>query len=135
MKLYRVALLLLPVLLFACGKKGPSEPEAPPPPKFNISTVNVTLADGSDGIQFFAKPDKDVRLVRVDITNPLGNKTSFNAGGEIYVKDQLIELQAPGTAYIRVSGTWTFEFVGNLEPNGDNFTVKQTVNVSAKVGQ
>ncbi len=131
MKLYKIGILMFTVLLAGCGKKSPSEPEAPPPPSFSISTVNVTLADGSDGIQFFAKPDKDVRLVRVDITDPLGNKMSFNAGGEIYVKDQVIQLQAQGTAYVRVSGTWTFEFVGNVEPNGDNFTVKQTVNVGA----
>jgi len=125
--------LMASLIVTACGKKdsGPTEPQAPPPPTFSISTVNVTLADGSDGIQFFAKPDKDVRLVRVEVTDPLGNKQTVNVGGQIFVKDQVIALQPQGTAYVKVSGTWKFLFVGNVEPNGENFNVTQTVNVSA----
>ncbi|MFQ5752617.1 MAG: hypothetical protein ACE5HI_11525 [bacterium] len=120
-------------LYLGCGgdNKNPAAPQAPTPPSFTISSVNVDLADGSAGIQFFGKSSKDVSLIKVNIANPIGGEITFNAGGDVFLKDEVIALQDANTGYFRVSGSWTFKFIGNLEPSKDSFEVTQSLNVSA----
>lgn len=130
-----LALFTLACLLFmGCGGDDkPTQPPPPPPatPTFTVSSVNVTLQGGADGLQFFAKPSMDIALTRVDLTNPLGGSLIFNAGNIVVLKEQVVALQDPNTGYVRVSGTWTFRFTGTVQPAGTAFDVIATLNVSA----
>ncbi len=126
--------LLASLLIAGCSKDdNPTGPEAPSPPSFTISSLKVQLQGGVDGIQFFARPNIDLSLVRVNITNPLGNQQVFNAGGNVFLTDEVVALQDANTGYVRVSGTWNFRFVGNHEPTKESFDVTQTLSVSAKL--
>ncbi len=136
----RKTLAMLYVFIFAfsiflagCSDDDPSGPGAPDPPAFTLSSLNVGLAGGVSGIQYFARTDKDISLIRVNITNPIGGEQVFNAGGEVFLSNELIGLQEDGTGYVRVSGAWTFRFVGNHEPTKESFDITQTLSVSAKV--
>jgi hypothetical protein len=97
-----------------CKKdEGPIAP-VDPGPVFTLSSVSVTLQGGVPGIQFFAKPDMDVILIKVEITPPPpGEKFTFNAGSTTYIKEQTIMLQDVGIGYVKISGRWAFKFVGN----------------------
>jgi hypothetical protein len=129
-----IALILLPwLLIMGCNKDdGPTGPEEPAPPVFSISSVNVDLQGGTQGIQFFARSNRDISLIRVNIKNPIGSQEVFNVGGNVFLTDEVIALQDANIGYIRVSGTWEFRFVGNHEPGKQSFDVTQTLNVSAK---
>ncbi|MFQ5675091.1 MAG: hypothetical protein ACE5G1_04270 [bacterium] len=134
--LAKVTIVAASLILSACSSDSNNimQPEMPTvtPPSFNISSVNAQFADGTDGIQFFARPSKDISLIRVEVTNPLNNGVTVNAGGEVFLTDEVMELQDTGFIYFRVSGSWKFRFVGNLEPGKEAFDVTQSVNVSAK---
>ncbi len=127
-----VTCLMLP-LIFSCGKddKG-TGPETTPPPDISVASVNVTCGNTQDCIQFFARPDKDVILVKVVITNPTGDQVTFNLESSTVIADENIGLQADDFAYFRISGEWEFVFTGNLA-TGDksSFEVTTNVNVSA----
>ena len=126
--------LLASLLITGCGKDdNPTGPEAPAPPNFTLSSINVQLQGGVEGIQFFGRSSRDISLVRVNITNPLGGQQVFNAGGNVFLTDEVIALQEANTGYVRVSGSWSFRFVGNHEPTKESFDVTQTLNVSAKL--
>jgi hypothetical protein len=127
-------ILLCSLLNVGCNKDddGPVGPEEPAPPSFNISSVNVDLQGGAQGIQFFARTNKDISLIRVNIKNPIGNQDVYNVGGNVFLTDEVIALQDANFGYVRVSGTWEFRFVGNLEPGKQSFDVTQPLNVSAK---
>jgi hypothetical protein len=133
-KLVSTLLLLLSLFLFGCSKDdNPAGPEEPTPPSFSISSVNVQLQGGAEGIQFFARTNRDISLIRVNIRNPLGTEQVFNVGGGVFLNDEVIALQNANTGYVRVSGNWSFRFVGNHEPTKESFDVTQTLSVSAKV--
>ncbi|RMD96524.1 MAG: hypothetical protein D6814_11225 [Calditrichaeota bacterium] len=126
--------LTLAMLSIGCGKNNPAAPEptVEPTPTFSISSKPVILNDGNAGIQFFAQPDMDVILVRVEIKDPLGNSFTFNAGSATVVKGEVMALQDTNLAYFRVSGKWTFKFVGNKATGSKaSFDVTATLNVSA----
>ncbi len=129
------ALMTAAALLFtACGGDSPSEPEPPAeqPPSFSISTKTVTLQSGEAGLQLFATPSEDIILVRVVITTPVGNKLTYNAGSVTVVKGQVTPLQDPNLAYVKVSGTWTLQFVGSKAVGTkSSFDVTTTVDVGA----
>jgi len=131
-----VLLLLFSGFLFlsACGKDTPAEPEpeVEQPPTFSISTKTVVLQSGEAGLQFFATPSDDVVLVRVEISNPVGEKLIFNAGSITVVKGQVTPIQDPNLAYVKISGTWTLKFVGSRAVGSkSSFDVTTTVNVGA----
>ncbi|MEM1127638.1 MAG: hypothetical protein AAGI71_13380 [Bacteroidota bacterium] len=120
--------LLLAVVALGCDSGGDDDPDV----SFIVSSTNVTLDDGSDGIQFFAQPNVDVILVRVDITSPTGTSLPFNAGSQTVISGQAIALQDPGFAYFRVSGPWTFTFSGRFAAGSqDSYTFTTQVNVGA----
>jgi len=122
---------LIALSYFGCSKNS-TEPETTPPPKINVASINVQCGDGSDCIQFFARPDKDVIFVKVEITSPVGDKVTYNLNSSTVIKDESIALQDTDFAYFRISGEWKFVFTGNLA-TGDksSFEVTSTVNVSA----
>lgn len=129
-----VFVLAFSVFLFGCSDDdNPTEPEGPTPPNFTLSSVNVQLQGGAEGIQFFARTNKDISLIRVNISTPIGGEQIFNAGGGVFLTDEIIALQNANTGYVRVSGSWSFRFVGNHEPTKESFDVTQTLNVSAKI--
>ena len=122
---------LIAISYFGCGKDS-TGPEETPPPKVGVASINVQCGDGADCIQFFAKPDKDVILVKVEISNPVGDDITFNLGSSTVIADENIGLQAADFAYFRISGEWKFVFTGNFA-TGDksSFVVTTIVNVSA----
>jgi hypothetical protein len=126
------ALFVLPFVFSCSDDDNPSGPEETPPPEINVASVNVTCGNSQDCIQFFARPDKDVVLVKVVITNPAGDEVTFNLESSTVIDGENIALQADDFAYFRVSGEWEFVFTGNLA-TGDksSFEVTTTVNVSA----
>ena len=97
-----------------------------------MSSVNVTCGNNQDCIQFFARPNKDVVLVKVEIINPAGEDVTFNLGSSTVIDGENIALQADDFAYFRISGEWEFVFTGNLA-TGDksSFEVTTKVTVSA----
>lgn len=129
-----VVLLLLPFFLLGCSDNstGPEVDEGPPPPSFNISSLQTTLVGGDPGILFRASSNNRVRLVQVVVRNPNGNNISYSPQGLIVQANEAFDLQEPGTAFYRWSGNWQFIFVGNHEPGGQSFEVVQSLNVSAK---
>jgi hypothetical protein len=126
--------IMVSVSLVACGseEKNPMQQQQEPPPTFSMASVNVTCNDGSDCIQFSARPSKDVVLVKVVITPPAGNQITFNLNNTTFVSGFDVAVQDANFAYFRISGTWRFEFTGSLA-TGDksSFTVSSTVNVGA----
>ena len=111
---------------------APTGPIQDPPPAFNMASVNLQCNDGSDCIQFSARPSKDVILVKVVITPPAGNQITFNLGSSTFIANRDVGLQDVNFAYFRISGGWTFVFTGSLA-SGDksSFEVSATVNVGA----
>ncbi len=134
-KLFSTVLIVCFVAVGCSGDSNPTAPTGPaqdPPPSFSMASVKVQCNDGSDCIQFFSRPDKDVLVVRVEILPPVGNKIIFNAGSVTVVRGENVGLQDQNLAYFRVSGEWKFTFVGNLA-TGDktSFEVVATINVGA----
>lgn len=107
--------LLLIALAFSVAACDSSEPEEPveQPPTFSIASRVVTLVDNSQGLQFFATPNDDVSLVRVDVRNPIGQSETFDAQRVIVLSGEVTPLQDPNFGYNRISGTWNFRFVGS----------------------
>lgn len=101
-------------------------------PTFNVSSINVPLANGLDGIQFFLQPSENVTITEVRVTNPVGQTERFNGNNNVALSGQAFALQDAGQAYTRVSGSWSFAVNGaKTTGNRDGFTVTTTLNVSA----
>lgn len=132
-KLIAIA-LVLPFFVLGCSDNstGPEVDDGPPPPTFNISSLQTTLVGGDPGILFRASSNNRVRLVQVVVRNPNGNSISYSPQGLIVQANEAFDLQEPGTAFFRWSGNWQFTFVGNHEPGGKSFEVVQVMSVSAK---
>lgn len=125
----------------ACDSSDPDpdpDPPAPAAPTFSIASIPVTLGDGSAGLQFAATPNASVTLVEVVITNPIGQTERFNAQNVVVLQNQSTPLQDPNIGYTRISGNWTFRFVGARTPTvtGGNFDVTTSLTVgAAQAGQ
>jgi hypothetical protein len=125
-------LLLLSMLLFTSCKDKPTQPAPDPDPTFSIASVDVLLDTGDRGIQFFATSNEDVLLVKAEIKPPVGNTIVYNLNSGTFINGQSFTLQADGTAYFRISGSWTFTFTGNKAlGTKKSFVVTTTLNVGA----
>ncbi|HMB41439.1 MAG TPA: hypothetical protein VKM37_05630 [Balneolaceae bacterium] len=135
-RLFKAAATILFVSIFAFGcsddSTGPEVDEGPPPPVFSISSLQTTLVGGDPGIRFLASSNVRVRFVEIVVTNPNGDGISYSPQGLIMRAGETFDLQEPGIAFFRWSGNWSFKFVGNHEPGGQEFTVTQGMTVSAK---
>ena len=128
--------LLAPLTFSACDSGGD---ETPPPvvgpsaPTFSIASRPATFDDGRAGLEFFATPSASVTLTEVVITNPVGQSERFNANNNAVLSGAATPLQVDGFAYFRVSGNWTFRFVGARSPavTDGAFDVTQTLAVGA----
>jgi len=107
---------------FFSGCKKKTEPADP-------SFVVTALPQGD--ILFFGAycSTDDVNLTKITIKDPLLNQYIYNAGGDLWVKDELITFPAASDKLI---GTWSFIFVGNVSSDGRAFTVTSTLNVTGK---
>lgn len=128
------AILFLSFIAVGCDSGGGGEDDDPPPPpaaqpSFSIASVVVTLSDGSQGLQFAATPNADIELTRVNIRNPLGQSDVFNANNDVFLSGVSIALQDPGVGYFRVSGDWSFQFIGRRAA-GDQSSFDVTVPLS-----
>ena len=109
-----LALVAFSLSIAACGTTEPEDEmeTTEPPPTFQISSIQGTLSDGSAGLAFFATPNTEVKLIRVDVKNPVGGTLVFDPQGVVVLGGEVTPLQASGTGYTRVSGNWSFRFVG-----------------------
>ncbi|WP_412068980.1 hypothetical protein [Rubrivirga sp. IMCC43871] len=129
--------LLLAALLFSVAACDSGEPEVLDPPEaqptFQIASVVVPFGDGTQGLQFAAIPNADVRIVRVDIINPIGNAIVFSPQESVILAGERVPLQAGNEAYFRVSGSWSFRFVGTRAAGSQSsFDVTTPLSVSAR---
>lgn len=130
-------LLAAPLFLTACDSGGDDDDDTPPPstaPTFAIASAPVTLADGSAGLQFAATASANVVLTEVVITNPVGQTERFNAGGNTFLSGAPIALQADDVGYTRISGNWSFRFIGSTTAPATPtpFTVTTPLSVGAR---
>jgi len=131
--------IMAAVLLFSIGCEkesitAPTPDPGTPAPSFNVASTLANCTGTNDCIQFYATPNADVILVKVEIKYPVTGGTTYNFGSSTIVKDQSVALQATGMAYTRISGNWTFTFTGqHAVGDQSSFVVATTVNVSAKL--
>ena len=127
------ALLVLGVLLVApaCDSGDPEEEPVREVPTFRVASVTIN-DEGTQFLQFAARPDQDVELSSVRIENPAGATETFNAQNSLVLSGEAIALQASNIGYFRVSGEWSFRFTGIDEGGaGERFTANSTINVGA----
>src|ERR1035438_8306052 len=100
-------LLLSTTIIFSGCKKKSSTPDEPTP-VFIITSTTVQLQDGSAGIEFFTVcSTTDVTMTKVEIVSPIHDyDITYNLGNQLYVKNQIFDLQAANTAYSKESGTY-----------------------------
>ena len=127
---------LLAVLLLALPACDSGEPEVIEPidvdPSFEIASRVITLADNSQGLQFFVTPNMDVTLNRIEIRNPLGQGGAAPIQNLVILAGQTEALQDDDFGFFRVSGSWRFSFGGTLRADPTNaFDVTTTLDVSA----
>lgn len=110
-----LALLVLP----ACDGGGANEVDPPEDPQESIvvdpvlsmSSVEVPLNNGAQGLQFFVRADMDLSWRKVTITPPPPfDEIVFNLGDTFVIAEESVALQAANQAYTKVNGTWDFEF-------------------------
>ncbi len=135
-------LFLALLLAFAgCSKKSNNNPVSnnstpqDAQPDFNIAAVNVTMSNGSDGLQFGAHcTTDDIDLIKVVVVNPAQVSVTYNEQNTLYLKNQEFECQATGTGYYKVLGTWQLTFVGNkASGTKSSFSVTKTLTVTGKI--
>ncbi len=135
-------LFLAAFLAFAgCSKKSNNNPVSSnttpqnTQPDFNIAAVNVTMSDGSDGLQFAAHcTTDDIDLIKVVVVNPAQVSVTYNEQNTLFLENQEFECQAGGTGYYKVLGTWQLTFVGNKAAGTKaSFSVTKTLTVTGKI--
>jgi len=110
-------------LLTACNTTDALE-ETPPPaatpapsesvvpaPAITMSSIEVGLADGGRGLQFFARAQQDVFYRKVTIKPPPPfEESTYNLGNTFVIQEETIRLQGDNTAYRKVGGAWSFVY-------------------------
>jgi hypothetical protein len=124
------ALLLVAVVIISSCKKDEETP--PTVPAFTMTATTVNLQGGGFGLQFYAKCNNDdVKMTKVTITDPIASSTqTYNLNGTYFLKDEIFALQGADEAYLKSSGTWSFNFVGNRTADNVAFSVNATLAVS-----
>ena len=90
----------------------------------------VTAQPQGDVLYFGAYcSNYDVRLTKVTIKDPLNNSWVYNAGGEVWVKDELIIIP---DGYDKLLGTWRFIFDGSVISDSRGFSISASINVTGK---
>ncbi len=119
-----VVVLSAGILMSGCKKKK----DDPIVPSFVVTATTVQLQTGEDGLQFFGKcVNDDVKMTKVIIMNPFQTGQTFNLNGNYFVKNEAFAMQDANTAYLKLSGTWTFTFTGNRTADGTSFSVAATL--------
>ena len=114
--------LMSSAILFSGCKKKEDDPDPP--------TFVVTAQPTGDFLNFAAYcSTDDIALTKVTITDPLNNQYTYNAGGEIFVQDELIIFL---DTYNKLFGTWRFTFVGTVTADGRSFTSTASIQVNGK---
>ncbi|MDG5816487.1 hypothetical protein QA601_15425 [Chitinispirillales bacterium ANBcel5] len=104
---------------------GCSGSDSTAPPGISVTSTNVARIDGTPGIQFFAKSNMDIQLIKVVIIDPLGEDYEYNFHNIVTIEGETVPLQAQDIAYRRISGNWTFIFTGS-KTGGDRSTFEVT---------
>ena len=120
-------LLLVTILLFTNCKKE----DEPVVPAFTVTSTTVPLQAGGDGLQFKARcTNNDVKMTKVLITDPEQSPAyTYLLNDQGFSKNQDFDLQDASVAYGKLTGTWTFIFVGNRTSDNEGFTVNASLSV------
>ena len=121
-------LLLVTIILFTnCSKE-----DEPVVPAFTVTSTTVPLQAGGDGLQFKARcTNNDVKMTQVLITGPAQSQAyTYPLNDQGFSKNQDFDLQDAGIAYEKMTGTWTFIFVGKRSSDNESFTVSASLSVS-----
>lgn len=123
-----IVILLAGTMILSSGCKKKSDPVVP---TFTVTATTVAIT-GGDGLQFYAKcSNVDVKMTKVLITDPIGANTfTYNLNGDYYLQNEIFALQSDTEAYLKLSGTWSFIFVGNLTSDNSSFSTTVTLNVT-----
>jgi len=124
-----VSIMLLAVFIIITGCKKKSDD--PGVPSFTITYSTVNLQGGGEGLQFFAKcTSQAVNMEKVFITDPESTVITHNYTNGSFAENELFPMQDTDIAYLKKTGTWNFNLVGNRETDGVAFAVDATAEVS-----
>lgn len=118
-------LMLMTFVVLLTGCKKDEDEEEP----ITAAFVVTATPDGDYLKFYFYCSTTDVNLTKVTIIDPLLNQYTYNAGGTLFVKDELVEITE---WYPKQLGTWKFTFVGNITANGDAFSYTFSLPVTGK---
>jgi hypothetical protein len=122
-----VILLVSIMIINGCKKKS----DNPVNPEFTITYSIVTLQGGGDGLQFFAKcTNQAVDMDKVTITDPESVIVIYQYSGASYAENELFQMQGTDEAYLKMTGTWSFNLVGTRKTDGAAFAVDVTQSVT-----
>jgi hypothetical protein len=96
-------------------------------PIIQISAQVVKDDQNIDCLLFYAKPQEDLIFNSVKTSNPLINLPTYNLGGTLVIKNEIIALQDEFSCYTKLSGDYTFVFTGS-RPGGAAFTATTIYN-------
>lgn len=106
---------------------GPDIDLTVPAPSFSIASTTVQ-EDGLTFVLFWFTPSEDIELGRTEIKNPTGDNFLFSGQNQLFIGGESYYMDA----YLRISGNWTFRFVGKSSPGDNAFDVRTVVSVGAK---
>lgn len=122
-----IGLLIFTTIVFVSGCKKDSDD--PVTPAFTVTASTVNLQGGGEGLQFFVKcTNNDVVMESVTITDPELSIAAYDFKGSSFTKNELFGMQNTNEAYVKQTGNWKFNLVGNA--NGTAFAVDATFVVS-----
>jgi len=119
-------LLCIPVIFSGCNKKNL------PSPLFTVTYTQITLQDGSAGVEFWADCSTiDVKMTKVDILDPgRTNTITYKLNNVVYLKDAIFALQDVNVGYQKVGGVYQFTFTGNRVSDNSGFATVTNLNVA-----
>jgi hypothetical protein len=128
----RIAILSIMLLTVFIGISGcKKKSDNPGVPSFTITYSTVNLQGGGEGVQLFAKcTNQAVDMEKVTITDPANFVQTYNFTAGSFAENELFPMQEDNVAYEKLTGTWSFNLVGNSTSGGDAFAVDETLTVS-----
>jgi hypothetical protein len=122
-----VMLLAALIIITGCKKKS----DDPVDPSFTVTFSTVMLQGGGDGLQFFAKcTNQGVNMEKVTIIDPESTVVTYNYSGAPFAENELFPMQETNEAYLKQSGTWHFNLVGNRTSDDVAFAIDVSLTVS-----
>jgi hypothetical protein len=121
-----LTITIIPVIFQGCEKHNE------PSPLFTVTYTQVTLQDGTEGVEFWAYCyTTDVKMTKVDILDPgRTNTITYKLNNVIYLKGETFGLQDVNVGYLKVGGIYQFTFTGNRLSDNSGFATQMNLNVA-----